>query len=248
MKNRKHTFKGFCIGLLTAAVIVGTGLPAMALSNFQQINVAMGGIKLFVDGKLQVPTDVKGNVVEPLIYNGTTYLPVRALTGMLTDKSVEWDAKTESVYIGIKPGAGEVIRADTMHPYDSSSSYVAYAGKDAQFDLLNETKTPFNRYKMGYTVQLDGMYTELNGEFVIPRYNLTSRSAGKLCIYSVDQYGVKSLIDSYELRAGDDPVSVHTNIRGCGYLYVDVEKANLGDWSGSSGVFYNVTFTTATAK
>ena len=83
MKNSKHTIKGFCMGLLTAAVIAGSGLPAMALSNFQQINVAIGGIKLFVDGQLQVPTDVKGNVVEPLLYNGTTYLPAMDLVELL---------------------------------------------------------------------------------------------------------------------------------------------------------------------
>ena len=122
MKKLNHnTIKGFGAGLLVAAVIAGSGLPAQALSTFQQINVSMGGISLFVDGKLQVPTDVNGNEVEPLIYAGTTYLPVRALTGMLTDKAVEWDPKTESVYIGTKPGAGRVVRADELTPYDSST-------------------------------------------------------------------------------------------------------------------------------
>ena len=80
--------------MLVAAVIAGSGLPAHALSALRQINVSMGGISIYVDGKLQVPTDVNGNEVEPLIYAGTTYLPVRALTGMLTDKEVEWDSKT----------------------------------------------------------------------------------------------------------------------------------------------------------
>ena len=163
MKKFNHnTIKGFGAGLLAAAVIAGSGLPAQALSAFKQINVSMGGISLYVDGKLQVPTDVNGNEVEPLIYAGTTYLPVRALTGMLTDKPVEWDPNTESVYIGLKPGAGKVVRADELTPYDSSSA-LAYTGKDAQFTLLNETQTPFNLYRSGRTVKLDGMYTELNG-------------------------------------------------------------------------------------
>ena len=157
MKKFNHnTIKGFGAGLLAAAVIAGSGLPAYAMSAFKQINVSMGGISLYVDGKLQVPTDVNGNEVEPLIYAGTTYLPVRALTGMLTDKPVEWDPNTESVYIGLKPGAGKVVRADELKPYDSSSA-LAYVGKDAQFTLLNETQTPFNLYKMGRTVKLDGM-------------------------------------------------------------------------------------------
>ena len=245
MKKFNHnTIKGFGAGLLAAAVIAGSGLPAYAMSAFKQINVSMGGISLYVDGKLQVPTDVNGNEVEPLIYAGTTYLPVRALTGMLTDKPVEWDPNTESVYNGLKPGAGKVVRADELKPYDSSSA-LAYVGKDAQFTLLNETQTPFNLYKMGRTVKLDGMYTELNGEFVAKQASLTSTGSAMLSIYAVDQYGTKNLIDSYELSSGDEPVSVHTNIRGCDYLYIDIEYPTLGNYSG--GYFYNVTFTQASA-
>ena len=143
--------------MLVAAVIAGSGLPAHALSALRQINVSMGGISLYVDGKLQVPTDVNGNEVEPLIYAGTTYLPVRALTGMLTDKEVEWDSKTESVYIGLKPGEGQVVRAEEMTLYNKPSESVAYTGKDAQFKLLGETQMPFNRYKWGNTIKLDGL-------------------------------------------------------------------------------------------
>lgn len=246
MKFDRKTLKGFGAGLLAAAVIAGTGLPARALSALEEIKVYRGGINLFIDGKLQVPTDVNGNEVEPFIYAGTTYLPVRALTGMLTDKAVEWDANTESVYIGLKPGAGEVVRAENLTPYNSTVS-MAYTGKDAQFKVLNDTYTPFNRYRTGYTVDLDSMYTELNGEFVVPYDTLGAKRAGKLCIYAVDQYGTENLIDSYELKAGDDPVSVRTNVRGCEFLTIRVERAAIDDYVGATGQFYNVTFTKAAA-
>ena len=247
MKNSKHTIKGFCMGLLTAAIIAGSGLPAMALSNFQQINVAIGGIKLFVDGQLQVPTDVKGNVVEPLIYNGTTYLPVRALTGMLTDKSVEWDAKTESIYIGIKPGAGEVIRADELKAIKGSNFN---KGTDAQFSLLGQTVTPFNKLlARDCTFLLNEGYASIQGKFVTRYDTLGSRRAGSLKIYSVDRYGVETLIDEYALRAADDPISVSTNIRGCYAIRIRTdETARIDDFYGDSGCFYDVTLTTATPK
>lgn len=249
MKQNRHSLRGFCLGLLTAALIAGTGLPAHALSALQQINVSMGGISMFVDGKLQVPTDVKGNVVEPLIYAGTTYLPVRAVVGMLTDKPVEWDAKTESIYIGQKPGPGQVVRLDTLKPYSGDGMRV---GENAQFSILGEVQTPFNRSYQGSYVgkvvyKLDAGYTTLKGEFVIPYSNLNTRDAGKLCIYSVDKYGVEQLIDSYETINGDDPVSVEVNVRGCDFIMIRTESVKLDDWSGSSGVFYNATLTTATA-
>lgn len=247
MKKFNHnTIKGFGAGLLAAAVIAGSGLPAYAMSAFKQINVSMGGISLYVDGKLQVPTDVNGNEVEPLIYAGTTYLPVRALTGMLTDKPVEWDPNTESVYIGTKPGAGKVVRADELKPYNESYA-VAKTGSAAQFTLLNETQTPFNLYRNRETVKLDGRYTELNGEFVAKQDTLSSSYAAELCIYAVDQYGTKNLIDSYELNSGDEPVSVHTNIRGCDYLYIEISYVNVHGSLFNDGYFYNVTFTEASA-
>ena len=111
MKERRQGIRGFLAGAVTSALVLGAATSALALSSPETIQCFMGGIKIFVDGQLQVPTDVTGKVVEPIIYNGTTYLPVRALTGMLTDKSVEWDSDTESVYIGLKPGADETAQA-----------------------------------------------------------------------------------------------------------------------------------------
>lgn len=143
MKERKQGIKGFLAGALTSALVLGAATSALALSSPETIQCFMGGIKIFIDGQLQVPTDVTGKVVEPIIYNGTTYLPVRALTGMLTDKSVEWDSDTESVYIGLKPGAGEVIQIQDMKTHEG---YVK-TGSGAQFKLLGETQTPINAFR-----------------------------------------------------------------------------------------------------
>lgn len=103
MKKYAQTIKGFCAGLLTAVLICGMALSADAASLLKKIEVAIGGIQIYIDGELKKPADANGNVVEAMIYNGTTYLPVRALTGMLTDKEVSWDGDTQSVYIGKKP-------------------------------------------------------------------------------------------------------------------------------------------------
>jgi len=93
----------FFLAGVTSTVIAGTLIFPAAAATLQQIQVSLGGIRIYVDGQLQTPEDVNGNTVEPMIYNGTTYLPVRALTGMLTDKPVTWDGSKRSVYIGVKP-------------------------------------------------------------------------------------------------------------------------------------------------
>ena len=102
--------KAFALGVVVTAIIFCVAYPALAETALQNILVAMGDIKIYVDGQLQNPTDAKGNTVEPMIYDGTTYLPVRALTGMLTDKAVNWDQDTHSVYIGAIPEQSPMVQ------------------------------------------------------------------------------------------------------------------------------------------
>lgn len=252
--KKQHTqmAKGFCAGLLAAGLIAGSGLPARALSELKQINVSMGGITIFVDGKLQSPTDVNGKPVEPMIYDGTTYLPVRAMVGMLSDKKVDWDSKNQRVIIGTNPSAGQVRKAEELMRYDSgvTKTPIASTGKDAQFSILGELQTPFNRLNGGIrtremTTKLDGGYTDLKGTFVIPYDDLNAKRAGKLCVYSVDKNGVKTLLESYEAKAGDAPQDVEVNLRGCDFIMIRTENTTIGDFTGDYGVLYDVTFTTA---
>ena len=73
--------------------------PVLAESVKKNIDVSYNNIKLVVDGRVVTPKDVNGNIVEPFIYNGTTYLPVRAVSEAL-GKRVEWDPATYTVYVG----------------------------------------------------------------------------------------------------------------------------------------------------
>ena len=57
------------------------------------------GVKVYVNDKLIVPTDVNSKTVDVLLYKGTTYLPVRAVANAL-DQAVAWDGASYSVYIG----------------------------------------------------------------------------------------------------------------------------------------------------
>lgn len=63
-----------------------------------------------VDGQVRTFTDAQGRTVYPLLYQGSTYLPVRAI-GELMGKSVAWDGKTNTVTLS---GGGEVTDADVI--------------------------------------------------------------------------------------------------------------------------------------
>ncbi|MCD8181005.1 MAG: PepSY domain-containing protein [Firmicutes bacterium] len=54
---------------------------------------------IVVDGAVQSFKDANGSAVYPILYEGSTYLPIRAI-GTLMGKSVSWDADTQTVYIG----------------------------------------------------------------------------------------------------------------------------------------------------
>ena len=83
--------------LVVVLLLVGIAGTAYAALNQKTINVS-SGVKIYMNGKELIPTDVNGKVVDAFVYEGTTYLPARALSEAL-GKNVEWDDATGSVYI-----------------------------------------------------------------------------------------------------------------------------------------------------
>lgn len=251
----KDITKGLIIGFMFCFIL--TTLAPVAAAKINEIKVVMGGIKISIDGDIQVPTDGNGKVVEPMIYDGTTYLPVRALTNMLTDKKVDWDAKTQTVFIGKKPNSGETsVLLETLKPLTLDSIKIV-TEKDAQFNLLDEIQSPFNRMKyepaqyykaMTYTrssavYKINSDYSTINGYFVEPYTYLGSDSKATIQFYSVDQYGEKTLIESYDTKAGDEPMKISVPVHGVNILRIEMAKNDNSKHHG--GTFYNVTFTTA---
>ena len=94
---RNSIFKRLAALVLCTALASFSALAASAYS--KTIQVQYSGIKLVVDGSTVTPKDSKGNVVEPFTYNGTTYLPVRAVADAL-GKEVNWDSATQTVTLG----------------------------------------------------------------------------------------------------------------------------------------------------
>lgn len=94
--------KRLAILLVTITLIIGTasseiyaGAPAsmkVSLYSKPDISVTMNGVR-------KEFRDVNGQRIYPLIYNGTTYLPVRAVSALMREP-VEWDGGFQTVFIG----------------------------------------------------------------------------------------------------------------------------------------------------
>lgn len=95
----KKRLQGFLTGVLIGAML--TSGVVLAKQASETINVVYDNIKILIDGKEYQPKDVNGNDVEPFIYNGTTYLPVRAIANAF-DKEVDWEPQTSTVTLGNK--------------------------------------------------------------------------------------------------------------------------------------------------
>lgn len=81
-----------CLGGLLVTVVLAAGTYTKTLTAYYQ------DIKLTINGQTVEPKDVNGNVVDPYIVDGTTYLPVRAVSEAL-GKQVDWDGDTNTVLI-----------------------------------------------------------------------------------------------------------------------------------------------------
>lgn len=82
--------------LLILVAVVAIATVALA-SMPTQIQARLSpDITIKYNDVIQTQRDVNGNVVYPIIYNGTTYLPVRAVGNML-DIEVGWDQETKTV-------------------------------------------------------------------------------------------------------------------------------------------------------
>lgn len=89
------------VGVIAAAALVlGATGGALASGLARQVTASLDpGVKIVYQNQTQSMKDASGNAVYPLIYNGTTYVPIRAVSAIF-GQAVDWDPATETVYLG----------------------------------------------------------------------------------------------------------------------------------------------------
>lgn len=157
-------FQGFIAGILCCVLFAGIGVYAK--SKTEIIEVIYDNIKVYKDNVLCELKDANGTVVEPFIYNGTTYMPVRG-TANLADMEVTWDGATKSVFLwDYLPNPTNVTYLmDVCPPYETKyyQEYLSKDGKSFQMSGKN--------YSNGFILGRDTFGAEpyalfnLNGKF-----------------------------------------------------------------------------------
>jgi len=222
----KQRIQGIIIGILIIAMSLTVGA---AIGN-QNIEATYRDIKLVVDGEQITPKDANGNIVEPFIYNGTTYLPVRAV-GEALGKTVDWDGATSTVYIGLRPGSVQYM-FDVVPTYQSHWFFEYSNLKDPTKSFTMAGQKYTNGCQMGnegYALyNLNGQYKKIKGK--IGHWDGGGTSNGTLYIYTDGK-----LYKEIELKADMIPTDISIDVTGVLQLKLELKGA-----VGSQYAFANV--------
>lgn len=145
--------KGFLSGFLTALVLLGLIGTASATIGRRTVNIDYNNINVTLNGKAVELVDANGNAVEPFAINGTTYLPVRAVSTAL-GLDVSWDGATSTVILS-DPSSGSSAESpsnNTVLPSSTERQMTAYAFLRAWIDSnYNNTINGDHEYCESYT-------------------------------------------------------------------------------------------------
>ncbi len=206
-----HRLQGFIAGILAMIVLMGGGLYAK--SGVEKIDVKYDNIQIYKDRVLQVLKDAQGNPIEPFIYNGTTYVPVR-VAAELAGVKVDWDGATKSIYLWDKDNKETAYLMDVCPPH-AGNEYKAYVKERETFLMAAK------EYKKGVqlitspTVQEKGnVFFNLNGEYseIEMTVGTLSSREGKSTDFEIylDDTMVKKII----FKDGDVPQKVVLSVKG----------------------------------
>lgn len=186
--EQKYHIRGFLVGFVAALMLVALASPALA-AVMQSIEVS-ADVKVYVDDIPIDAGDLNGNP-EAFIYNGTTYLPARAVSNSL-GKEVQWDGTSRSVYIG-KHGDSKSLLMNVCPPYQSHRYHTVETFQVAGNKYTNGIIIPDVRYNDdGWALfNLNGQYNTLEFDighgdgWGMNRATLTIRLDGELA-YTLD--------------------------------------------------------------
>lgn len=244
MSNRttKQKVLYFTTGFLAATVLTSS-MTTLAAPVKKQIAAYFNNTKIYVDGKLVKAKDGNGKAVEPLVYNGTTYLPVRAV-GEAFNSNVTWDGPKNSVYIG-KVNASDVDVSLSNLDYLSEShryqwghlDWEAYTGNQiTSWNAEDDSDNAGSNYEQGLLFELKGSgtgathglesereyllnqkYKSFKGSFVLHYDSRSSEDAHAV----MKVYGDGKLLHTSEtMEKGTLPLSFDINVTGVNKLKI----------------------------
>ena len=255
----KERLKGFVAGVCTTAVFAGAAAAFAVTADIRTDN-----FRIFWDGMEQTLKDVKGNVVTPIQYNNSVYVPVRALANLMgvANEDIDYNADVDGffeVYIKGKPVKGSVWLHDLPEEKFNQSGPGVSVLENKTFKLKDKTISCKNLMieeyqnnrgdeqstKQQQIIVVDNKYSRLEAKAVMPYEKVGAKDEGYLSFYSVTDDGYKTrLCEPIKFVKTEDPIDISINLTGVTNLAIqwaaDVETAALPSYSDDEIALYDI--------
>ena len=248
----KKRLQGLVSGVLIGAMLTSGVVFAKQISETAEL--FYNNIKIYIDGGEIVPKDANGNVVEPFTMNGTTYLPVRAISNAF-GKDVEWDGETQSVYIGKKDMTkpdnyldriqyNDFVKANLFNAlYRINGSITDYLNETYTNGMLFFTSRPNSslprfieddqdKAQAKITYPLNSSYKKLSGKVVLPKIidtvglDASEKYNEGDCEVNVLFYADDKLIKEIKAITTTMPFDFDLNISGVNSLTIKIKECS----------------------
>lgn len=101
--------------------------------------VSADNVNVYVDNELVNLTDVNGNAVYPILQDGTTYVPIRAISQLL-GYEIDWDGDNRNVFI-----YKNISKGSMMYFYNVTGEVQLYVDNVIQYFTDVNGKTVYTK-------------------------------------------------------------------------------------------------------
>lgn len=215
------------VALVSALVLVGMGAGiALASSGLTTIQVNAKPVNFYVNGANVTPTggvfDNQGSrVPDALIYDGTTYVPIRMVSNMI-GQSVQWVGSKYAVAIG-RPITGSYLM--NLQPYRGQvkTPQTGTMGGTTYEDVVQFT----DGGGYGLSGNLPNVYYNLNGSYSTLTFEAGLDDSGADGS-TITILGDGNSLWTHTFNPGDLPIAASVPVAGVNQL--EIEVADNGGW------------------
>lgn len=214
--------KKFSISLLGVSVLLFLGMTigVLASSQLEEIKAYLNkDLKVRVDGKVLQMNDANGNAVLPISYEGSTYLPVRAISDAL-GVAVHYDGDAYEVVLGERLD-GIAIKHEKFNDvlYSKEPSERRFGDKDYEEVLYSRpggghgytALTPDKKYQTLY-LQIAALDEDIEH-------------------IEIKDHQANALLKRVEnISTEDGMITIEVDVAGVETVTINVKKKRAGGW------------------
>jgi len=229
MRKLKKVGKVLAIILAIMVVFTAGGVVVGATGVDQQITAILArGITVRNNSQPVTFTNAAGQQMYPILYQGSTYLPLRAMAELF-DVSIEWDGSTRTVLMGDTGAVQQPAQQPTPHAYRflHDLPLVGFSN-EVRFGTVNMQGNSYGRAM--YVPVARGGWTSRN---LNAQYNtMTARIGPTGVASSMNNNGFSNImvlgdgreIASFNIDMDFQPQDISIDVRGVSVLRIEIDQ------------------------